>query len=160
AELVSLRRNTRPSVRIDRRLASFWFASSIRPLGWSLPAPWDPIAGDYASSDGWIRLHTNAPHHRAAAERVLGTHADRQTMAEAVRRWSKTELEAAIVDAGGCAAEMRSMEEWRAHPQGLALTTEPLARLAITDAGSAPDWHVTPQRPLAGVRVLDLTRVL
>ncbi len=85
----ALAHGTSPRVRIDRRLASFWFASSIRPIGWSLAAPWDPVAGDYASSDGWIRLHTNAPHHRAAAERVLGTQTDRQAMAAAVSRWKK-----------------------------------------------------------------------
>jgi hypothetical protein len=57
-----------PSLEVDRRLASFWFATSIRPIGWSVPPLWDPVAGDYATKDGWIRLHTNAPHHRAAAE--------------------------------------------------------------------------------------------
>jgi len=160
AELVQQRSGTLPDVRVDRRLASFWFASSIRPLGWSPAAPWDPVAGDYATSDGWIRLHTNAPHHRAAAERVLGEQTDRQTMAAAVSRWTKAALEAAIVEAGGCAAEMRSVAEWQTHPQGFALAGEPLARLATTEAGSTPDWAVNAPRPLAGIRVLDLTRVL
>ena len=67
AELLYSQTGRRPEVSVDRRLASFWFAGSIRPQGWSLPSPWDPIAGDYPSRDGWIRLHTNAPHHRAAA---------------------------------------------------------------------------------------------
>jgi hypothetical protein len=56
-----------PAIVIDRRLSSLWFGWSIRPLGWTVPAPWDPIAGDYRAQDGWIRLHTNAPHHRTAA---------------------------------------------------------------------------------------------
>ena len=73
----------------------FWFSMSIRPIGWSLPAPWDPIAGDYATRDGWIRLHTNAPHHRAAAERVLGVHGDKAGMAAAVAGWQKRDLEEA-----------------------------------------------------------------
>jgi hypothetical protein len=42
----------------NRRLASFWFGFSVKPIGWSLPPVWDAIAGDYASADGWIRLHT------------------------------------------------------------------------------------------------------
>ncbi len=50
-----------PPVVVDRRLASLWFGMSIRPIGWMLPSPWDPIAGDYLAADGWIRLHTNAP---------------------------------------------------------------------------------------------------
>src|SRR5262244_3986327 len=48
-------------VTVDRRLASFWFRSSIRPIGWTVPPTWDALAGDYRTSDGWIRLHTNAP---------------------------------------------------------------------------------------------------
>lgn len=160
AELVSLRSGALPRVRVDRRLAPFWFGLSIRPVGWSLPAPWDPIAGDYACSDGWIRLHTNAPHHRAAAERVLGKQSDRDAMSAAVARWTKTALEAAIVEAGGCAAEMRTVAEWRTHPQGIALATEPLVRLSSNDSGPTPDWTVDAARPLFGIRVLDLTRVL
>ena len=66
-----------PAVTVNRRLASLWFGWSIEPIGWKPPALWDPIAGDYLARDGWIRLHTNAPHHRAAAERVLGRHGDR-----------------------------------------------------------------------------------
>ena len=47
------------SVTVDRRLASLWYGWSIQPVGWELPPAWDPIAGDYQTSDGWIRLHTN-----------------------------------------------------------------------------------------------------
>ena len=160
AQLVGTRTGSLPEVRVDRRLASFWFASSIRPNGWSLAPPWDPIAGDYRGADGWIRLHTNAPHHRAAAERVLGAQKDRESVAAAVSQWTTTELEAAIVGAGGCAAQMRSIDAWAAHPQGVALGTEPLARIDTTERGPDRDWPIANGRPLAGVRVLDLTRVL
>ena len=71
AQLIQQQTGRLPSVSVDRRLASFWFSSSIRPVGWQVPPLWDPVAGDYASADGWIRLHTNAPHHRAAAELSL-----------------------------------------------------------------------------------------
>jgi hypothetical protein len=151
----------RPAVTVDRRLASFWFRSSVRPLGWTIPGPWDPIAGDYRCRDGWIRLHTNAPLHRAAAERVLGAHADKEAMARAVAPWGRSELEQAVVDAGGCAAEMRSITEWASHPQGQAVAAEPLVRRQTLPATTS-GWHgrFDPARPLAGVRVLDLTRVL
>jgi hypothetical protein len=160
ADVVFARHGRRPHVRVDRRLASFWFASSIRPRGWRLPEVWDPLAGDYRTADGWIRLHTNAPHHRAAAERVLGAHADRAALAPVVERWCKGDLEAAIVAEGGCAAEMRSLAEWASHPQGLAVAAEPLVDWRHTEGGAAPAWAVPPERPLEGVRVLDLTRVL
>jgi crotonobetainyl-CoA:carnitine CoA-transferase CaiB-like acyl-CoA transferase len=161
AELIQCAGVTLPAVTVDRRLASFWFHASIRPVGWKMPPIWDPIAGDYRTSDGWIRLHTNAPHHRAAAERVLGRHADRAAMAEAVARWRKQELETAVVDVGGCAAEMRSAAEWRDHPQGRAVATEPLVRRTVRDRASGrATTTISVERPLAGVRVLDLTRVL
>ncbi len=149
-----------PRVEVDRRLASFWFSTSIRPFGWTLPGPWDPIAGDYRCSDGWIRLHTNAPHHRAAAQLVLGPHGDRAAMAGAVASWKKGELEAAVVGAGGCAAEMRSQAEWAEHPQGRAVAAEPLVHVERHPARTPWRYEMDPSRPLRGIRVLDLTRVL
>lgn len=160
AELSQCRGGKYPEVVIDRRLASFWFGFSIRPVGWEMPAPWDPIAGDYRTADGWIKLHTNASHHRAAAQKILGPYTDKAAMAKAVVRWKKQELETAIVQAGGCAAEMRSVTEWAAHPQGCAVASEPLAHIENFSAAPLPDRGATPARPLAGVRVLDLTRVL
>ena len=61
AELIGARFGELPRVTVGRRLASLWYAWSIRPDGWKMPAPWDPASGDYATADGWIRLHTNAP---------------------------------------------------------------------------------------------------
>jgi len=160
AELARQLGGAAPAVSVDRRLASFWFGLSIRPIGWELPPLWDPIAGDYAARDGWIRLHTNAPHHRAAAERVLGRHGDRAGMAQAVAQWQKKELETAVVAAGGCAAEMRTTAEWSAHPQGAAVAAEPLVQMIARDGAAASRWIASAARPLDGLRVLDLTRVL
>lgn len=148
------------SVTVDRRLSSIWFSSSIRPIGWRFPALWDPIAGDYRTRDGWIRLHTNAPHHRAAAERVLDVRGDKEAVASAVAHWAKADLETAVVEAGGCAAEMRSTTEWRQLPQGRAVAAEPLVHIVETERGTTPTWSLLASRPLQGVRVLDLTRVL
>lgn len=154
-------------VTVDRDLASLWFGASFTPVGWELPPVWDAIAGDYRCADGWIRLHTNAPHHRAASLKVLGLGdgADRTTVASVVERWAGEDLEAAVVAANGCAALMRSQARWLAHPQGGAVAAEPLvawgaARQADdggTRQGSRP---ATSGRPLAGVRVLDLTRII
>ncbi|MDI2591580.1 CoA transferase [Pseudomonas sp. 681] len=149
-----------PTLEVDRRLASFWFASSIRPTGWNVPPLWDPIAGDYATKDGWIRLHTNAPHHRVAAQSVLGACADRAAMASKVAQWAKTDLEHAVVEAGGCAAEMRSWAQWQAHPQGLAVNAEPLVQFTAASQPRSTPWQGSVAQPLAGIKVLDLTRVL
>ncbi|MBL4843121.1 MAG: CoA transferase, partial [Thalassospira sp.] len=147
-------------VIIDQRLASKWFDITIRPIGWELPPVWDAIAGDYKTADGWIRLHTNAPHHRAAALSVLGDYPDRQALAPIVANWKSDDLETAIIAAGGCAATMRSLDDWQSHPQGAAIAAEPL--IGWQDHGTfTKSRHVIrPDRPLAGIRVLDLTRVL
>jgi hypothetical protein len=166
-------------VLVDRRLASLWFGWSIHPTGWQRPPLWDAVAGDYATADGWIRLHTNAIHHRDAALAVLGCAVDREAVARAVAGWQGEALEAAVVGNGGCAAKMRSAPEWRAHPQGIAVAAEPLIAIDAgardagpgtgtgtgTDAGAGgatSGWPgaATPARPLAGLKVLDLTRVL
>ena len=160
AQLIQQQTGRLPGISVDRRLASFWFSSSIRPVGWQVPPLWDPVAGDYASADGWIRLHTNAPHHRAAAERVLGNVTDRAEMAARVAPWSAAELEQAIVDEGGCAAQMRAWQAWQGHPQGLAVNAEDLVQRQTFETGADKPWLGSVTRPLAGIKVLDLTRVL
>ncbi|MGI9491438.1 MAG: CoA transferase [Geminicoccaceae bacterium] len=148
------------AVIVDQRLASLWFGLSLRPIGWTLSPTWDSVAGDYRAKDGWIRLHTNAPHHRKRAMAVLGVVEDREAVARAVAKWDAEALERAVVEAGGCAAMMRSFERWAAHPQGADVGKQPLIiwdeHNAITPKPMASDQ----QRPLQGLRVLDLTRVL
>ena len=160
AELIARRHGMRGEVRVDRRLASMWFGATLRPQGWTQPPPWDPIAGDYPAADGWIRLHTNAPHHRTAALAVLGVPADRDQVSRAVALWSKADLETAIVASNGCAAVMHTRGVWAAHPQGQAVAAEPLVRWDTGEAAPEPDWAIPRARPLDGIRVLDLTRVL
>lgn len=165
SELVALRQgglgnDGQPPVTVDRRLASLWFGTSLRPDGWAVPPPWDPIAGDYRAADRWIRLHTNAPAHREAALSVLGVEAEKDAVAKAVAGWQAEELERAVVSRGGCAAAMMSCAEWQAHPQGRAVGAEPLFAVEISASGGVPAWPVPPERPLRGIRVLDLTRVL
>ncbi|MBL4812242.1 MAG: CoA transferase [Rhodobacteraceae bacterium] len=140
-------------VTLDHRRALMWFDMTLRPRGWALPSLWDKVAGNYQAADGWIRLHTNAPHHLKAALSVLGCAGERADVAAAVRGWGKTALEAAVVSAGGCAAEMRSMGDWAQHVQGRAVAQEPLIAWEDTGAEAAP-------AALEGLHVLDLTRVL
>ena len=147
-------------VQVDRRQASFWFGLSVRPQAWELPPIWDAVAGDYRARDGWIRLHTNAPHHRAAALDVLQVEPSRAAVAHAVQGWAAQDLEAAVVARGGCAGAMQSWRQWQQHPQGRAVLQEPLLHWQATGAAARGDWPFDPQRPLAGIRVLDMTRVL
>ncbi|MCS3408090.1 CoA transferase [Serratia sp. AKBS12] len=160
ARLLQQRYGSVPQVYVDRRLASLWFGWTLRPVGWTLPAVWDPLAGDYATCDGWIRLHTNAPQHRKAVEQVLGQHHDKSSLAASVESWQKTSLEQAVIDAGGCAAEMRTTEQWRQHIQGKSVAMEPLIHQSLQAQAGKADWPLPTARPLQGIRVLDLTRII
>jgi crotonobetainyl-CoA:carnitine CoA-transferase CaiB-like acyl-CoA transferase len=108
-----------------------------------------PLSRFWRTADGWLRLHGNYPHHRAAAFAVLGD--DVET---AAARWGAEDLESAVVAAGGAAAAVRTAAEWRQHPQGRAVSALPLMSLR----------RVTDGRPrevaLDGLRVVDLTRVI
>ncbi len=161
AELCSALGFPRPTPVVDRGLADRWFSLVVEPDGWTLPSPWDALAGDYRAADGWVRLHTNAPHHRLAALRALGVPGLRDEVEQAVAVRRAHEVEQSVVAEGGCAAELRPPAEWAAHPQGAAVAREPLVASATTDADSVGTaWRPDPQRPLAGLRVLDLTRVI
>ncbi|MBO9409918.1 MULTISPECIES: CoA transferase [unclassified Ruegeria] len=150
-----------PEVTVDHRLASLWYGFSFKPEGWEMPSLWDAIAGDYQAADGWIRLHTNLARHRLAALNVLKVDADRDAVAQAVKTWAIADLETAIVAEGGATAAMRSRAEWLEHPQGRAVSRDPLIgwhnprQITLRDRPEA-----TAKRPLLGLRVLDLTRVL
>lgn len=149
-----------PSVQVDRRLASFWFASTIRPQGWIPPTITEVGAADYLAEDGWLRLHTNASHHLEAALSVLKCTATSEAIARAVSSWKCDALEAEILAAGGCAATMHSAEQWHQHPQGQAIIREPLIAWTDGEQGTAEPWAFEPAQPLKGLKVLDMTRVL
>jgi hypothetical protein len=163
AELDALRSGRkRRSVRVPRAMAetAFRLERELKAIGWQLPEVWDPIAGDYATEDGFIRLHTNYRHHREAVLRVLGVEPTREAVAQVVKRASAEALERDVVAAGGCGASLRSPEAWRAHPQGQALADAPLFELSTraVDVPALPG--AAPALPLDGIRVLDLTRVI
>jgi crotonobetainyl-CoA:carnitine CoA-transferase CaiB-like acyl-CoA transferase len=169
-----------PRVAVSHREAALAFRSERYLLVGGEPIGlWEPLSGDYETVDGWIRLHCNFPHHAAAACRALGVPEDRDAVAAAARARGKEELEEAVVAEGGAAAAMRTRDEWLAHPQAAALAaaTGPGAQpyetgpLASEEAGSRsgpdegparrpPALHGPAGRPLAGIRVLDLTRVI
>ena len=109
--------------------------------------------------DQWIFLHRRAAHHAARQDRVLGCgHSDAE-VAEAVRRWKGAELEEAIVAADACAALVRTHDEWARLKQAAAVAELPL--LEVTKIGdSGPEPAGAGDRPLGGLRVLDVTHVL
>ena len=179
AELWHRRGGPLAPASVDSRHVAFACGSErfVAVEGRDLGDVWDPIAGDYRATDGWVRLHTNFRAHRAAALRALGLgdDADRARVAGAVAGERAQDLEQRVYDAGGCAAAMRSMAEWRASAQERALGERPLVAVGDLDApaigsdgpdrsgaGRSPRGRggEAPARPLDGVRVLDMTRVV
>ncbi|MDM7853627.1 CoA transferase [Cellulomonas alba] len=161
ADLVAALGGSRPDVVVHRPLADAWFAGPTTGVDAALPSPWDPLSAPYRTADGWVRLHTNAPHHRAAALRALGASADPAAVAAAVRSRTADDVEAAVVAAGGAAASLRTAAAWARHPQGAAVAAEPLVAIEPGGTSTASSrWDARPDAPLAGLRVLDLTRVL
>jgi crotonobetainyl-CoA:carnitine CoA-transferase CaiB-like acyl-CoA transferase len=124
----------------------------------------DRMTGYYRVKDGrWVYLHCNFPNLALKNCEVLGAQPTPESLALCAADWNGAALEEAIALAGGCGALVRSEEEWRTHPQGLAAAVEPpLEILRIGDAPPEPlPAHLSAAlRPLAGVRVLDMTRVL
>ena len=135
-------------------------AAAARPPGGAAPGPQPGPQLFFATEDErWIFLHRRAAHHAARQERVLGCGGSDAEVAAAVRRWKGADLEEAVVAADACAALVRSHEEWAAHEQAAAVAALPL--LEVTRIGdSDPEPAGEGDRPLGGVRVLDVTHVL
>src|SRR5882762_2529390 len=89
------------------------------------PPAWDKIAGVYRVRDGFVRLHTNFPHHRDAVCKVLNCNAERDDVQAALLQWDGEAFETAAYAAGGVVALMRSHNEWSATPHAQALATLP-----------------------------------
>jgi crotonobetainyl-CoA:carnitine CoA-transferase CaiB-like acyl-CoA transferase len=155
---------TSPRVVVERREAAIAFRSEryLRVNGASVGEVWAPLSGDYHARDGrWIRLHANFPHHAQAIVNTLGVAADRAAVEAAVELWDAFDLECAVLDAGGAAAVERTGDEWKALAQARALALQPLVALTKLDETPAALAQSPPRtRPLNGIRVLDLTRVV
>jgi len=159
-----LRTGREQAVTVDRRHAAVAFRSErLFRLDGEVPgSPWGPIAGVYRTADdGWVQIHANFPHHEAGSLAVLGLDApDRAAVTAAAATWEAQALEDALAAAGMCASRQRTTEDWLAHPHGQALAALPLLDVERIGPGEVEVPEPTGDRPLAGVRVLDLTRVI
>lgn len=139
-----------------------------------VPNIWDKLSGVYPcggdiGEPGWVRIHANFAHHRDGALRLLGCEpgeaTGREAVTQALRAWRAEDFETAAAAAGLVVAAARDFAAWDLHPQGLALAgASPVRIERIADAPPAPPlvWPAVTAdaSPLAGLRVLDLTRIL
>jgi crotonobetainyl-CoA:carnitine CoA-transferase CaiB-like acyl-CoA transferase len=162
AEFHRQRTGMAQAVTVDLRHSAAEFRSEryLRIIGQEPPAAWDALAGVYRTQGGrHVRLHTNFPHHRQAILDVLRCAGTREAVQAALSDWDAIDFETMAYARSGVVAAMRSPSEWAAHPQGKAVATLPV--LSITRIGAAAPRPLPPgERPLSGVRVLDLSRVI
>jgi crotonobetainyl-CoA:carnitine CoA-transferase CaiB-like acyl-CoA transferase len=161
-EVWRLRTGRRQHVAVDMRAAAIEFRSEryLRVNG-KVPEEYhDNIAGLYRCGDGrWVRLHTNLPHHCSGLLALLGCEHDRVAVQRTLQTWKGEALEDAAAAAGLVVTACRSFAEWDAHPQGQAVAKLPL--FSIEQIGGAPAKALpAAERPLAGIKVLDLTRII
>lgn len=162
SDIWKLRTGRRQEIGVNIRQATASLRSSLYMMmdGKSIAAERHPLMGVYPAKNGsWSYLHCNFPNHRKAALSVLRVEEDNAAVQKAVSKWNALELEEAIIAAGGAGGMVRSMDEWAQHPQAAAVASLPL--LEIKKIGDSPP-EMLPEgpRPLSGIRVLDLTRVL
>lgn len=118
-----------------------------------------PLSGFVAARDGWVRLHANYPHHAAALGAALGV-SSREELERAVAALAALDVETRVREAGGIAVAVRTSEEWAEHEHGSVTLGEPWVRVEAESPRPALPPLSSGARPLAGVRVLDLTRVI
>ncbi|GLB45536.1 putative coA-transferase family III [Lyophyllum shimeji] len=168
AHFHKLRTGVEQDVAVDARHAVISFHSEAwYTLDGRLPVgdAWDPIAGLYRTrGDGFVRIHTNFPHHRSGVLNILDVPdspaTTREDVSKALRDWDAVEFETEAARRGMCVTALRSFKEWDAHPQAKALLGAP--PVTLHKIGDAPKREVAQaaMRPLDGIRVLDLSRVL
>ncbi len=162
ADLWELRTGRRQDVAMDVRKAAITMRSQryVQIVDQAKASNWDAISGIYPTGDGrWVQLHCNFPHHRAGALKLLGCGDNRESVAAALASWRAQNLEDAFAENGLCAAMVRDHAQWAAHGQSQAVECLPLMEI-IRIGDSDPEPLGAGERPLSGLRVLDLTRVL
>lgn len=128
---------------------------------WQYNDPDYPTTDFYLTQDNrWIFLHGGYPRLRDGILDILDVPNNRARVAQAVAKWNAEALEETIARTGLCAAIARSHDEWLAHPQGLAVSQEPLIRFTrLTDSSPKPRQYGN-ERVLQSLRVLDFTHVI
>lgn len=127
------------------------------------------LSGYFETADGWIRLHGNYPHHAEVLRRELGID-DRSDLVRVLRELPAIETEQRLRAAGGIAGALRTPEEWRGSGAGRAVDAAAWISLDVPTPASRGHGRPakaaraalepTSDRPLSGIRVLDLTRVI
>lgn len=179
--LDAVRAVQRASARAGRpdpaRVATAFASDRVFALDGRPMEAFAPLSGFFRTSDGWVRTHANYPHHRSRLTALVGLPdgVGRPVFAQRLAELAGQELEDRAADpvtdpgqgGGAIVARVRTEQEWRASAPGRASSSGPLVRTAQRAEPTGARRRRTAQQvplsdraPLAGVRVLDLTRVV
>ncbi len=170
AEIGAARSGDKQDVSVDIRDSALE-CTGVFSIDGRVPEAWDKVSGLYpcgadAGEPGFVRIHANFAHHRDGALKLLGLppgdKTEKADVERALRKWRAQQFEQAAADNKLVVSALRSFAEWDAHPASAALRAQPLLSIEkIGDAASIPLPPLGPrEQPLAGIRVLDLTRIL
>ncbi|WP_446222239.1 CoA transferase [Nocardia sp. IBHARD005] len=178
---------TRPVCLGADRVTAAFSSERLFRRGAGAPSFFAELSGFFPTADGWVRTHANYPHHRERLLRALDLPADgaADRLTDRLSTMKGAEVEDEAAAAGAIAVRVRTEDEWSTSPMGRAAATGPLVaadvrddRIPTTDATLPGGGHdrlndqrpgtalgatgagPTTDRPLTGIRVLDLTRVL
>ena len=171
SDIWELKTGRRQSVAIDARRAAAALRSSRYMQKPGRDGTFAPVVNPnhekmiqitqpWPTKDGrWFLPHFGLPNLQARVLGVLGCEPNPESVGPAVAKWDALDLEAAIDEARACGAMVRSNTEWLAHPHGKALQAKPIVEI-IRIGDSDPEPFPEGDRPLSGIRALDLTRIL
>ncbi|MEJ3404965.1 CoA transferase [Rathayibacter sp. YIM 133350] len=158
AHVVEERTGVRVRPETDgRRTAAAYSSERTLLVDGEVPAVWAPLSGFWSTREGWVRTHGNYPHHARALRIALevSPEATREEVRERIARTDAVALVERVVRLGGVAAVAAQVDP---------LEEERRASAPLIERRS---WRAQPRKwigdstlPLAGIRVLDLTRVI
>jgi crotonobetainyl-CoA:carnitine CoA-transferase CaiB-like acyl-CoA transferase len=162
ARLWEQRTGRRQQVTVELRQATASLRSgTYMKLGdGALPHARNRIMGFYPTKDSrWSYLHCNFPNHRAVALKVLGVPEDRAAVAKAVTQWNAPGPRGSDHRRQGCGRHGAQRGGMGGPSAGHAIASLPVIEI-VKIGDSPPEPLPAGDRPLHGIRVVDITRVL
>mgnify|MGYP001795807297 CR=1 FL=1 len=160
-QLGALRGVARPARTIDRDHLLAYCTTTVHIDRAPMPA-WAELSGVYATAGGrQLQAHRNFPQHADGVVARLGCEPTKESVAAAMAERDAFELEAELISDGMIGAVVRTLDEWDEHPHAAATHDLPLTSTSMVgDASPLAAGAGTSDAPLAGVRVVDCSRVL
>ncbi|GGM54172.1 CoA transferase [Microbacterium saperdae] len=142
------------------RIAAAYRSDRFLTIDGTAPPVWSPFSGFWRTVDGWVRTHGNYAHHAAGLRSalLLDTTAGADQVRDALAVRPSSVAVAAITAAGGLAVPVLLEDP----DVDAMLRSRPLLDVRRIDSPTAPPRRAAAStgRPLDGIRVLDLTRVI